>query len=155
MIEIALPKKNDLDALATLFDDYRVFYRKTSDVDGAKRFLSERILKKESVIFVARLESELVGFTQLYPLFSSTNMKAVWVLNDLFVAPKHRGKKISKALISKAQEHCKETHGFGISLETEKNNGPGNALYPKMNFSLDEAHNFYFWENPSFSNESE
>ena len=28
-----------LDALALLFDAYRVFYRKKSDVKGAKRFL--------------------------------------------------------------------------------------------------------------------
>lgn len=155
MIEISVPNNTDLDSLARLFDAYRVFYRKASDVKGARRFLNERMQKKESIIFVARIEDELVGFTQLYPLFSSTNMKPIWLLNDLFVDSKHRGKKISKALITKAQEHCIETHSFGISLETEKTNIPGNALYPKMNFSLDREHNYYFWENPNPLDESE
>lgn len=155
MIEITPPKSTDLDSLALLFDAYRVFYRKASDVKGAKQFLKERMQNKESVIFVARMENELLGFTQLYPLFSSTNMKRVWLLNDLFVAPNHRGKKISKSLISKAKEHCKATNGFGISLETEKTNVPGNALYPKMHFTLDREHNYYFWENPSLLSESE
>lgn len=155
MIEIKRPKKKDLPAVATLFDAYRVFYRKTSDLEGAKRFLSERIENEESIIFVAQLDQKLVGFTQLYPLFSSTRMARIWLLNDLFVHPEFRGKKISKALMKKAQDYCEETQGFGISLETEKTNVQGNALYPKMDFTLDQEHNFYFWENPSFSSESE
>ena len=93
-----------------------MFYRKESNLEGAKGFLSERILKKESVIFVALLEEKLVGFTQLYPLFSSTNMMPIWLLNDLFVAKEHRGKQISKGLIKAAQEHCKITKANGISL---------------------------------------
>ena len=93
-----------------------MFYRKESNLEGAKGFLIERILKKESVIFVALLEEKLVGFTQLYPLFSSTNMMPIWLLNDLFVAKEHRGKQISKGLIKAAQEHCKITKANGISL---------------------------------------
>lgn len=84
MIQIKRAHEGHLNELAVLFDDYRVFYRKESNLEGAKGFLSERILKKESVIFVALLEEKLVGFTQLYPLFSSTNMMPIWLLNDFF-----------------------------------------------------------------------
>ena len=149
MIQIKRAHEGHLNELAVLFDDYRVFYRKERNLEGAKGFLSERILKKESVIFVALLEEKLVGFTQLYPLFSSTNMMPIWLLNDLFVAKEHRGKQISKGLIKAAQEHCKITKANGISLEAEKNNVPGNALYPKMGFAIDQEHNFYYWQNPT------
>jgi GNAT superfamily N-acetyltransferase len=128
-----------------------MFYKKESNLEGAKHFLSERMQQKESIIFVALMEEKLVGFTQLYPLFSSTNMMPILLLNDLFVAKEHRGKQISKGLIKAAQEHCKITKANGISLETEKNNIPGNALYPKMGFTLDQEHNFYYWENPTAS----
>lgn len=148
MIKIKQAHSSHLNALARLFDAYRVFYKKESNLDAAKRFLNERMQQKESMIFVALLEEQLVGFTQLYPLFSSTNMTKLWLLNDLYVEPKQRGKHISKGLIKAAQEHCKLTKANGISLETEKNNVPGNALYPKMGFALDQEHNFYFWENP-------
>jgi len=86
-------------------------------------------IKRAHVIFVALLDEQLVGFTQIYPLFSSTNMVPIWLLNDLFVAQEHRGKHISKGLIKAAQEHCKITKAKGISLETEKNNVPGNAKW--------------------------
>ena len=148
MIQIQRAQEAHLDDLAQLFDAYRVFYKKESDLAGAKLFLSDRMQQKESIIFVALLDKEVVGFTQLYPLFSSTNMAALWLLNDLYVAKEHRGKHISKGLIKAAQEHCKITKANGISLETEKNNVPGNALYPKMGFALDQEHNYYFWENP-------
>ena len=148
MIQIQRAHLSHLDQLAQLFDAYRVFYRKKPNLGGAKQFLNERMDKKESVIFVALLEQQLVGFTQLYPLFSSTNMQPIWLLNDLYVAEEHRGKSISKGLIRAAQEHCKVTKGKGISLETEKSNLPGNALYPRMGFALDQAHHFYYWENP-------
>lgn len=140
-----------LDALALLFDAYRVFYRKKSDVKGAKHFLKARMEQKQSVIFVAEVDGKPVGFTQLYPLFSSTNMAPLWLLNDLFVAPEQRGKAIGKALLAAAQDHCIKTNAKGVSLETEKTNLIGNGLYPQMEFVCDKEHNYYYWENPSFS----
>jgi GNAT superfamily N-acetyltransferase len=151
MIQIKRAHQGHLNELVHLFDAYRMFYKKESNLEGAKHFLSERMQQKESIIFVALMEEKLVGFTQLYPLFSSTNMMPIWLLNDLFVAKEHRGKQISKGLVKAAQEHCKITKANGISLETEKNNIPGNALYPKMGFTLDQEHNFYYWENPTAS----
>src|SRR6266851_4244256 len=81
---------DDLEALAPLFDGYRRFYRQPSDPQAARAFLAERLKRNESVIFVAVLDGGIVGFTQLYPLFSSVSMKRLWLLNDLFVAPEAR-----------------------------------------------------------------
>jgi GNAT superfamily N-acetyltransferase len=139
---------DDIQELATLFDAYRVFYEKTSDVEQAIIFLSERIQKNESVIFVAENEEkQLTGFVQLYPLFSSTRMKRYWLLNDLFVAPEQRSKGISVALIDAAKELCQTTGSCGMMLETAKSNVIGNNLYPKTGFVLDTAHHYYTWEN--------
>ena len=65
-------------------------------------------------------EHQLVGFVQLYPLFSSTRMEKLWLLNDLFVDPDYRGKGISKGLINKAKELVEESDACGMFLETEK-----------------------------------
>lgn len=43
----------DLDGLASVFNNYRMFYRQDSDLEGAKVFLRNRMERKESVIFVA------------------------------------------------------------------------------------------------------
>ncbi len=136
----------DISQLSILFDAYRVFYEKESDIEQAKLFLSERITNNESVIFVAENEeNKLTGFVQLYPLFSSTRMNRFWLLNDLFVQAEQRSKGISIALIDAAKELCRTSNSCGMMLETAKTNLIGNNLYPKTGFELDKEHNYYSW----------
>lgn len=138
---------NDLLQLSKLFDSYRNFYRKATDIKGADIFLKERLNKKESVIFVDEEEGALTGFTQLYPQFSSTRMQRTWLLNDLYVLPKFRGKGISKKRIETAKQLVIDTGAAGLFLETEKSNITGNKLYPSAGFELYNETNFYWWEN--------
>jgi GNAT superfamily N-acetyltransferase len=136
-----------LDQLVSLFDAYRVWYRMDSDKETAHSFLKNRIKNDESEVFLALTdEGKAVGFTQLYPIFSSTRMKPLWLLNDLYVDPDYRGEGISKLLINRAKDLARTNKAAGISLETEKSNDIGNQLYPRTGFELDD-HNFYFWKN--------
>lgn len=140
-------KITDLEALSSLFDEYRVFYEKQSDKPAAQFFLKERIIQQDSEIFVAENhQGQLMGFVQLYPIFSSTRMKKLWLLNDLYVNPKFRGQHISIALIDKAKELARNTKSAGLLLETAKTNVVGNNLYPRTGFELDSDHNYYSWE---------
>ncbi|WP_103070395.1 GNAT family N-acetyltransferase [Aquimarina sediminis] len=141
-------KSTDLEQLSELFDGYRVFYRKEADIDSAKKFLADRLNNKDSEIFVCETyENKLVGFVQLYPLFSSTRMKKLWLLNDLFVNPEFRGKGISIKLIERAKKLVTDSSACGMFLETEKVNEIGNNLYPKTGFELNKGSNFYEWNN--------
>ncbi|TDL99529.1 MAG: GNAT family N-acetyltransferase [Flavobacteriaceae bacterium] len=147
MYQIRKATFEDLPQLSILFDLYRFFYGKKSDQKSAEKFLHERIQNGESEIFVAEeTEGKLVGFVQLYPIFSSTRMKKLWLLNDLYVLEDHRGKGISVLLIEKAKELSRNTHACGLILETAKTNHIGNKLYPKTGFELDQDHNYYAWE---------
>ncbi len=134
-----------LDALNSLFDQYRRFYKKPSDLEASKAFLKERIEKNESEIYMAWEGETAMGFVQLFPLFSSTRMARYWLLNDLFVAPEHRGKGVSKALIERAKELCRATNACGMYLETGKGNDVGNQLYPATGFQVMNSVNFYEW----------
>lgn len=137
----------DIGQLSELFDQYRIFYQKDSDLPAAEQFLTERIENEDSRVFVAESEGKLVGFVQLYPLFSSTRMKRYWLLNDLFVNENDRGKGFSKALIEKAKEMAKSAGACGILLETAKSNDIGNSLYPNCGFEIYDEVNFYEWTN--------
>lgn len=137
----------DLPQLAELFDQYRIFYHKDSDIPSAETFLKERIENKDSEIFVAEIQGDLVGFVQLYPLFSSTRMKRYWLLNDLFINENDRGKGFSKELIEETKKWAVSTNSAGILLETGKSNDVGNKLYPGCGFELYDEVNFYEWTN--------
>lgn len=138
----------DLPQLSELFDQYRIFYHKESDIPGAESFLKDRLEHKDSEIFVAEENEQLTGFVQLYPIFSSTRMKRYWLLNDLYVNKNHRGKGYSKELIEESKELCKSSKACGLLLETGKSNDIGNQLYPACGFELYDSVNFYEWTNP-------
>jgi GNAT superfamily N-acetyltransferase len=71
--------------LVHLFDGYRHFYRQASEPDRIRKFLLDRFEHNQSVIFVALKGGTAVGFTQLYPSFSSGGLARIFILNDLFV----------------------------------------------------------------------
>jgi GNAT superfamily N-acetyltransferase len=147
MITIRKCELSDMNVLIKLFNAYRVFYKMDADIPMAEKFLAARIKNQDSVIFVSENEaSQLTGFVQLYPLFSSTRMQRLWLLNDLFVDPDHRGKGISKMLIQEAKHLCIMSGSCGMMLETAKSNIIGNQLYPSAGFELDKNHNYYTWD---------
>ncbi len=138
---------NDLEPLAFLFNEYRMFYGKQTDAEGAEAFLKTRIENQDSEIFVYEEFGNLKGFTQLFPLFSSVRMKKYWLMNDLFVEEYSRGKGFSKQLIEESKLVCQKSDACGILLETDKSNDIGNRLYPSCGFRIYEHANFYEWVN--------
>ena len=145
-MKIIKAEQAHITPVANLFDAYRVWYKKPSDLAGAIEFLTQRIESGESTVYACETDDgELVGFTQLYPLFSSTRMKRLWLLNDLFVKKEFRGKGISKLLIDAAKQLARTTDACGLLLETQKNNEIGNKLYPHVGFEIEDDTNFYFW----------
>tara|TARA_X000000950_G_C13676410_1_gene562106 strand:+ start:344 stop:787 length:444 start_codon:yes stop_codon:yes gene_type:complete len=138
-------EKSDLDQLSKLFDSYRMFYGKESNIDISKKFLESRFNNKDSKVFICEVNNILTGFVQLYPLFSSTRVSKYWLLNDLYVDSEYRSKGYSKLLIDKAKELVKESNACGMMLETEKSNKIGNSLYPKTGFKINDLSNFYEW----------
>jgi len=138
-------KLSDLKNLSVLFNSYRMFYGKESDIRVAEEFLRSRIENKDSKIFICEFNNELSGFVQLYPIFSSTRVSKYWLLNDLFVDINKRGKGYSKLLIERSKELVIESKACGMMLETEKSNDIGNLLYPSTGFKKNELCNFYEW----------
>jgi GNAT superfamily N-acetyltransferase len=138
-------KTSDLDQLSILFNSYRIFYRKESNIDISKKFLESRISNKDSKMFICEVNNILTGFVQLYPLFSSVRVSKYWLLNDLFIDSEFRGKGYSKLLIDRAKELVIESGACGMMLETEKSNKIGNSLYPKTGFKINDLSNFYEW----------
>ena len=134
-----------LDALAELFDRYRRFYRQPSDVAAARAFLQARLDADESVIFIATLPGRegLVGFTQLYPFFSSVRMRRVWVLNDLFVAEDARRRGVARALMDAARTFAASTGAASLELATERDNVSAQALYEDLGYARDDAYWHY------------
>jgi len=124
-------KKKDMDELSVLFDKYRIFYKQKSDVENARAFLKKRMKRKESVIFVAEEREELIGFTQLFPIFSSVSMKRTWLLNDLYINERSRGIGAATKLLDAVKEFGAETNSKWLLLQTAADNFTAQKVYEK------------------------
>lgn len=135
----------DLEGVSRLFNLYREFYRQPSDPEGAKSYIRARLENEESIIFTVRnKDNEYLGFTQLYPTFSSISMKNAWTLNDLYVDANARKHGIGKLLLQKAKELALDTGAAGISLSTAADNHAAQRLYEKNGYVREVA--FYHYE---------
>ena len=136
--EVRQASIRDLDTLVPLFDGYRQFYRQPSDPDRAHAFLAERFAQHESLILLACGEHGAgLGFTQLFPLFSSVRMARIYLLNDLFVAPDARKHGVGKALLEASAKHARALGAVRLWLQTELNNAPAQALYTSAGWKRD------------------
>ena len=143
-IAVRRAESADLDALSVLFDAYRVFYEKESDPEGAREFIRARLSAGDSVVFIAEDGSgEPLGFTQLYPLFSSVRMRSIWLLNDLYVAKTARRRGVGHALMVRAQAFARETGAAGLELATAKDNQEAKSVYHDLGWDLDTEFDHY------------
>lgn len=119
----------DLDALAPLFDAYRQFYRQPPDLARAHDFLQQRLARGESVVLLAERAGIALGFTQLFPMFSSVRTARMWVLNDLYVAGDARRGGVARRLLDAAADFARDDGAARIALETGRENLAARALY--------------------------
>ena len=134
----------DLSQLGELFDGYRQFYQQSTDPAGAKAFIAERIENEQSVIFVVEFNNQLLGFTQLFPSFSSVSMQRLWVLNDLFVASHSRKQGAAEMLMVAAKKFAEDTGSKGLILETDLDNVQAQNLYDKLGYIKQDSTYHYF-----------
>jgi len=99
-------------------------------------------------------DENALGFTQLYPSFSSVSLKPIWILNDLFVVEKARRRGIGAQLLMAARDHAIQTGAVRLVLSTAVQNTTAQALYERQGWQKDIAFFQYEFElrggnNPS------
>lgn len=134
---------SDAEELGVLFDLFRQFYRQEPDLQGATDYIKARLNYEDSAIYVASSNDKLVGFTQLYPLFSSVGMKRMWLLNDLYVMEEHRNNNWGHQLIDAAKRLAANTNAAAILIETEKTNTRAQKLYAEVGFEEPDTLFYY------------
>ncbi|WP_159816652.1 GNAT family N-acetyltransferase [Cyanobium sp. Copco_Reservoir_LC18] len=128
---------DDLEVIVPLFDAYRQFYGQPSEPDRVRAFLQERLAQGDSVLLIAEADGQALGFTQLYPSFSSVSMAPIFILNDLFVVPEARRSGVARHLLEAAVGKAREAGAIRLSLSTAHTNTAAQALYASAGWERD------------------
>ncbi len=83
----------------------------------------ERLAQGNSVLLIAEADGLALGFSQLYPSFSSVSMAPIFILNDLFVRPE----------------------AIRLTLSTAHTNTAAQALYASAGWERDEMFSVYHY----------
>jgi ribosomal protein S18 acetylase RimI-like enzyme len=142
MLEIVRAKLADAADLHPLVEKYRAFYKQPEN-EKTLGYLKSRLENDEAIVFIARDDAVAVGFTMLYPTFSTVSLSAVWLLNDLYVEESHRGKGIASKLMETAENAARETGATRVFLRTANDNTTAQSLYEGRGYIQDEVFRRY------------
>ena len=134
---------DDVEPLVPLFDAYRQFYGRTSDVAAARTFLLARFANRESTLFIAHQGEMAIGFAQLYPSFSSVSLARIFILNDLFLQEQARRTGVASSLLSAAATFAVSLGAVRLSLSTALTNDAAQALYRSAGWNRDQQFSVY------------
>jgi GNAT superfamily N-acetyltransferase len=136
----------DLPKIVPLFDSYREYFNQPKNPVEVEKFLFDKFERLESVIFLAEHQNEIIGFAQLYPIFSSLSLKRVWLLNDFFVSEAYRKNGVGKKLFAQVKDYTYLTKSKGIELSVEHSNSKAWEFWERQGFKLDEEFRYYFYK---------
>ena len=142
MLEIVRAKLADVSDLHPLVEKYRAFYKQPEN-EKTLGYLKSRLENDEAIVFIARENDEAIGFTMLYPTFSTVSLSAVWLLNDLYVEESHRGKGIASKLMETAENAAREAGATRVFLRTANDNTIAQSLYEGRSYIQDEVFRRY------------
>jgi GNAT superfamily N-acetyltransferase len=133
----------ELDAAARLFEGYQAFYGRQHPEGAARAFLAGRLERGDSVVLLAWLGGEAVGFAQLYPSFASLSLAPSWILNDLYVDAAVRGGGVARTLMDAVLALARGNGAAEIFLQTARDNAPARALYESLGYARDDHYLVY------------
>lgn len=137
----------DIPRIVSIFDSYREYFGQQKEPVLVEKFLFDKFEHLESVIFIAQLQDEVIGFAQLYPVFSSLTLQRVWLLNDFFIAEEKRGSGVGTQLFATVKEFTLLTKSKGIELSVEHINKKAWRFWEKQGFTQDEEFRYYFFKH--------
>ncbi len=132
---------DDVPHLSNLMMQYIVdFYKQPEPEEGNVKKLIQHLLENPSagIQFVAEESGKLIGFSTVYFTFSTLKVKRQAILNDLFVEPNAREKKVGEQLFQTCLQYIRENDFASMTWETAKDNIIAQSLYNKMGGQLSE-----------------
>ena len=130
------PARSEIEALAEIFDQYRVHYDEPSDASSSRRWLERSVRTGRLSAFVAEDGEQIVGFATTTEVPASLRLGHFWQIRDLFVLPTHRRLGVARALLASIRAAAIESGALRIALQTEYDNQAALRLYADAGYAL-------------------
>ncbi len=133
---LTAPTPSEIEALAEIFDRYRVDYGEASDVPRSASWLAQNLGTSRLRAFVAERDAGIVGFAITMDVPASLRLAHFWHIRDLFVLPGHRRLGVGRALLSSVRASAIAAGATRLVVQTEEDNGAALRLYSDSGYTL-------------------
>lgn len=108
--------------------------------DEINNWINNALNKEKSVIYIAELDEDILGFIRLQKKERSEENNTIRYikLSDLFVAPMFRKMGVASRLINQAYIIARENHSTEIVLNVYEANAKAKDFYSKHGFKFHE-----------------
>lgn len=134
-VTISPAGEGDLGELLALMRAYCDFYE-VSPSDERLLELSRKLIadpSREGVQLIARDgNGSALGFATLYWSWSTSRAAPLGTMNDLYVVPEARGRRVGERLIEACVKRCAEHGTAEMEWQTAPDNKPAQALYDRV-----------------------
>lgn len=136
-LQVRAIRRADYDEWRPLWDGYNAFYGRsgaTALPEPITLSTWERFFDAAEPVhaLVAEREGAVVGLVHYLYHRSTTRLRDVCYLQDLFTAPELRGRGIGRRLIQGVYEAARAAGCSRVYWQTHVSNQPGRALYDKL-----------------------
>ena len=133
-----------LDILAELFNDYRIFYEQPSDLERSLAFIEQNLKQKRSKIFLLLDDNKIpVGFSQLYPAICSLTLRSYYYFSDLYIAQTVRRKGYARYLMNYIKDYFAREGAQRLTLDTARSNEIAQSLYESLGYVRENVYITY------------
>ena len=133
---LAAPTRTEIEALAEIFDQYRVHYGEASDAFRSASWLDENLGTSRLGAFVAEEGATFVGLAITMDVPASLRLAHFWQIRDLFVLPAHRRLGVGRALLAAVREAAHAAGALRLVVQTEDDNDPALRVYADSGYAL-------------------
>jgi ribosomal protein S18 acetylase RimI-like enzyme len=127
----------EVPSVASLFDEYRRMCGYPSERSAVLTYIRECVAGGEVIALTACDASrplDLLGFTLLYPSFSSMRLRRTWHIQDMYVVPRARRRGIGRMLMEHAVKFARQNGSEHITLLSPEENEAFSSLSTSLGF---------------------
>ena len=130
-------QRSDYDAWRPLWDGYNAFYGRSDDTalpEDITQATWERFFMPSEPVraLVAEESGRLLGLTHYIFHRSTTRLRDICYLQDLFTVEQSRGRGVGRRLIEAVYEIARDKGCTRVYWQTQTTNTAGRALYDKV-----------------------
>jgi ribosomal protein S18 acetylase RimI-like enzyme len=145
-MEITHVGEDDLAELLPLMRGYCDFYE-VDPPDDALLALARTLIadpEREGIQLIARDDDgSAVGFATIYWMWSTSRAARIGEMNDLFVAPEARGRRVGEALIEACLERVRARGAVTLQWQTAPDNETAQRLYDRVGGIRESWYDYY------------